>query len=252
MRLDSFLVENNFYKSRNKAAEGIDRGEVCVNGKVCEKASTQVDSNDEVTLRREEIPFVSLGGDKLNKAVKYFLPEIQGKQFIDVGASTGGFTDCLLRNGASKVFCVDVGENLLDEKISSDSKVVVMDRTNARYLTVEQFGCQVDGIVVDCSFISLEYILPPLLPLINNEGFLLALIKPQFELQEKVKLKNGILRDDKARLKILRRLYDFSINCGLFPQGAVNVAANKNKNVEYILYLKKNSKAIDFERLIQD
>ena len=94
--------------------------------------------------------------------------------------------------------------------------------------------------------------MPPLLPLINNEGFLLALIKPQFELQEKVKLKNGILRDDKARLKILRRLYDFSINCGLFPQGAVNVAANKNKNVEYILYLKKNSKAVDFERLIQD
>lgn len=252
MRLDSFLVENKFYKSRNKASEGIERGEVFVNGTICEKPSTQINLTDVVTLQREEIPFVSLGGDKLNKAVKCFSPVINGKQFIDVGASTGGFTDCLLRHGAKKVYCVDVGENLLDEKISTDSRVVVMDRTNARYLTINQFDKAVDGIVVDCSFISLEYILPPLVPLLDDSGFLLALIKPQFELQERVKLKNGILRDDNARLKILKRIYDFSINCGLNPQGILNVAANKNKNVEYIIYLKKGVSAVTFESLIRD
>ena len=127
-----------------------------------------------------------------------------------------------------------------------------MDKTNARYLSVEQFGGPVDGVVVDCSFISLEYILPPLTPLIKTDGFLMALIKPQFELKERVKLKNGILKDEKVRLKILQRLYDFSLNCGLYPQGLVNVAANKNKNIEYVFYLSKSSKLVAFESLIRD
>ena len=252
MRLDSFLVENSFYKSRNKAAEGIARGEVLVNGKVCQKASTQVTSVDKIILQRDEEPFVSLGGNKLNKAVKHFAPEINGKQFIDVGASTGGFTECLLRNGASKVYCVDVGENLLDKNIALDSRVVVMDRTNARYLTIDQFDGLVDGIVVDCSFISLEYILPPLVSLIKNDGIILALIKPQFELQERMKLKNGILRNDALRLKILQRIYDFSINCGLSPQGLLDVAATQNKNVEYIFYLNKNAKAKSFDDIVRE
>ena len=252
MRLDSFLVENNFYKSRNKAAEGINRGEVFVNGKPCLKSSTQVDNADVVSLERNEIPFVSLGGDKLKKAVIKFIPQIEGKHFIDVGASTGGFTDCLLRNGAAKVYCVDVAENLLDERIANDNRVVVMDKTNARYLTVEQIGERVDGIVVDCSFISLEYILPPLVPLLNESGYLLALIKPQFELQERLKLKNGILRDNSLRLKILRRIYDFSIKCGLSPQGIVDVTADKKKNVEYIIYLNRDMGSKSFESLVNE
>ncbi len=253
MRLDNFLVENNYYKSRNKASEGILRGEVLVNGKVCKKPSTQVNELSLITIEREEIPFVSLGGNKLKKAIDELKPAISGKRFIDVGASTGGFTDCLLRNGASQVYCVDVAENLLDEKIANDDRVVVMDKTNARYLTLEHFGEPVDAIVVDCSFISLEYILPPLIELIKEDGYFLALIKPQFELQERIKLKNGILRDSSLRLKILQRIYDFSVKNGLAPQGIVDVTADdKNKNVEYIFYLNKSKEGVDFNSLIKN
>ena len=252
MRLDIFLVENNFYKSRNKASEGILRGEVFVNGMLCKKASTQIDTDSVVTVKQEDEPFVSLGGNKLKKAIDAINPVIKGKHFIDIGASTGGFTDCLLRNGAGRVYCVDVAENLLDERIACDDRVVVMDKTNARYLTVESFEEPVDAIVVDCSFISLEYILPPLVPLIKNDGYLLALIKPQFELKERIKLKNGILRDNSMRLKILRRIYDFSLQCGLSPQEIVDVTADKNKNVEYIIYLNKSDKRVVFDSLIKN
>lgn len=250
MRLDIYLVANNFYKSRNKASEGIEKGEVLINGTVCLKVSEQVNEGDLITLNQAQKPFVSVGGDKLERAIKALLPAIEGKVFIDVGASTGGFTDCLLRRGARKVYCVDVGENLLDECISSDSRVVVMDRTNARYLKQSDFSELADGIVVDCSFISLEYILPPLKNLLSIDGYILALVKPQFELQEKTKLKNGILKNTKERDRILQRLYDFSINQGFVPISLVCVTIDKKKNSEFIFMLKKQGQATPFEKLI--
>ena len=139
MRLDKYLFENDYYSSRNKALEAITRGEVFVNGKVIKKPSFDVTENEDITISSENKPYVSLGGYKLDCAIKKFLPEIAGKTFIDVGASTGGFTDCLLRNGAKKVYCVDVGEGLLDKTIAADPKVVVMDNTNARFLTEKDF-----------------------------------------------------------------------------------------------------------------
>ena len=250
MRLDSFLVSNNFYKSRTKAVEGINRGEVLVNGKPCLKRATEINDSDEVKLQQAEKPFVSVGGDKLKRALEKISIEILGKVFIDVGASTGGFTDCLLRKGAKHVYCVDVGENLLDPTIAVDNRVTVMDKTNARYLQINQFDGPVDGIVVDCSFISLEYILPPLVDLLKNEGFILALIKPQFELKERVKLKNGILRNTEQRNKILKTLYDFSFHLNLFPQAIVSVTIDKNKNSEYIFYISKQPPKIEFDRII--
>ena len=191
MRLDSFLVESHKYKSRNKASEAIARGVIYVNGKICTKSSFLVTEKDLIEIRENTAPFVSIGGDKLNRAILKIKPEIENKVFIDVGASTGGFTDCLLRYNAKKVYCVDVGENLLDPSLVENERVVVMDRTNARYLTKDNFEDKIDGIVVDCSFISLEYILPTIVPLLSQNGYILALIKPQFELKERVKLKNG-------------------------------------------------------------
>ena len=251
-RLDNLLVQRGLVETRAKAKVMIMAGEVYVNGQREDKAGTMFNEKVDIEVKSKAKKYVSRGGFKLEKAMNTWPIDLKDKICMDIGSSTGGFTDCLLRHGAKKVYCVDVGENLLDEKISTDSRVVVMDRTNARYLTINQFDKAVDGIVVDCSFISLEYILPPLVPLLDDSGFLLALIKPQFELQERVKLKNGILRDDNARLKILKRIYDFSINCGLNPQGILNVAANKNKNVEYIIYLKKGVSAVTFESLIRD
>ena len=170
MRLYSYLLEKGVYKSLNKASEGISRAEIYINGKACLKASYEVKEIDVVEIIQQKMPYVSIGGDKLERAINKVNPQISGKVFVDVGASTGGFTDCLLRFGAKKVYCVDVGENLLDPTISSNSRVVVMDRTNARFLKVEDFGNKVDGIVVDCSFISLEYILPSLVPLLEDNA----------------------------------------------------------------------------------
>ncbi len=250
MRIDVALVKKGLFKSRTKAVEGIDRGEVFVNGKVCKSHSLSVDENDLIELKQCEKPFVSIGGNKLKRAIDLINPKIKGKVFIDVGASTGGFTDCLLRFGANHVYCVDVGENQLDESIKNDSRITVMDRTNARYLTLEQFGNPVDGIVVDCSFISLQYILPPLIPLLKKNGYILALIKPQFELESRVKLKNGILKSDLERKKILKKLYDFSIELNLSPQKIVCVTIDKLKNFEYVFYLTLGGNSIPFDRIL--
>lgn len=252
MRADRYLVEKDFFKSRTKAAESIERGEIFIDGKRCSKASQEITDGAKIEIKADLKPFVSLGGYKLEKAINILNPEISDKTFIDAGASTGGFTDCLLRRGAKKVYCVDVGENLLDKTIAINDKVIVMDKTNVRYLTKENFEENVDGVVADCSFISLEYVLPPLIPLIKENGFILALIKPQFELNERKSLKNGILKDEKERVKVIKRLYDFSVGCGLFPQKIVNITTDKKKNKEYIFYLKKQGNIVNFCNILID
>lgn len=247
MRLDKFLFENNFYSSRNKAFEAIARGEVFVNGKAVTKPSSDVTENDDIKISSENKPYVSLGGYKLACAVEKFSPEIDGKVFIDVGASTGGFTDCLLRNGAKKVYCVDVGEGLLDKSITADPKVVVMDNTNARFLTEKDFDEKADGIVVDCSFISLEYIIPPLPSLLNESGYILALIKPQFETGGKTHMKHGVLRDDKERYRILEKIYSTIISYGLKFRGLCLATKDDKKNKEYIAYISKSGENVEFD-----
>lgn len=252
MRLDVFLADNNYFSSRNKASEAIVRGEIFVNGKVANKPSKDIIvGKDVVTVVEKEKPFVSLGGYKLDIAIKEFKPDVLGRVFIDVGASTGGFTDCLLRSGAKKVYCVDVGENLLDKSIASDDRVIVMDNTNARYLLPSNFSENAHAIVVDCSFISLEYILPPLVDLFEDDGYILALIKPQFELNERVKLKNGILRDKKARLGVLKKIYDFILSISLIPTNLVCVTTDLKKNLEYVIKIVKKGTPVTFEKLTE-
>ena len=251
MRLDVYLVENGFFKSRNKASESIARGEIVVNSTVVNKPSYNIFTGDEVKVVCDEKPFVSLGGDKLQRAIISLNLDVSKKIFIDVGASTGGFTDCILRRGAKKVYCVDVGEGLLDPIIANDSRVIVMDRTNARVLKPSNFVDKIDGIVADCSFISLEYLLPTFVSLLNEDGIILALIKPQFELHERVKLKNGVLKDKKAREKVLKRLYDFSLSCGLYPKAIVPVTVDKKKNEEFIFFLTMKGNIIDFNHIVR-
>ena len=242
MRLDKFLFDNGYYQSRTKAVEAIGRGEVLVNGKIADKASSDIKASDHISVETKNSAYVSLGGYK--RAVRAFQPQIRDKIFIDIGASTGGFTDCLLQNGAKKVYCVDVGENLLAASIASDRRVVVMDNTNARYLTRSDFCEQADGIVVDCSFISLEYILPCLPQLLNDDGYILALIKPQFETRGKIKMKNGILKDEKTRRIIVESIYKFVTSLGLSFMDICCVTVDEKKNKEYVAYISKSAESL--------
>jgi len=251
MRLDKFLYEKKFFPSRTKALEAISRGEVTINGKVTDKGSLTVDENCVIKITASQRPYVSLGGYKLEKAIKAFQPSVAGKVFIDIGASTGGFTDCLLRSGAKKVYCVDVGEKLLAPSIATDERIIVMDKTNARYLAQKNFDELADGIVIDCSFISLEYILPPLPELLNKNGYLLALIKPQFETDGKIKMKNGILKNEKAREHAIKRIYDCVNNCGLVFKGLCLASTDEKKNREYFAYIGKTGDALSVADLLK-
>ena len=253
MRLDSFLFENGYYNSRNKACEAIKRGEVFIDGKAVLKPAYDVSGTEKIEISATEKPFVSLGGYKLSKAVKDFSPEISGLTFVDAGASTGGFTDCLLRNGAKRVFCVDVGTGLLDESLKNNPKVTVMDGTNVRFLTESDFDCVIDAAVADCSFISLEYILPSLFDIIKEGGYVIALIKPQFELNKKIRLKNGIVRDEKTRAEVIGRLYDFVESLGFSVAGFTSAPEVHDKNKEYLFWLiKGEAEKMPFRKILEN
>lgn len=235
MRADKFLSDR--FSSRTKAAEAIDKGLVLVNGKPI-RSKDDISSQDEITFVEAEEHFVSNGGYKLARAVKTFSVNCQNKTFVDIGASTGGFTDCLLQNGAKRVYAVDVGESLLDERIKKDSRVVCVENTNARYLSKADFSEPIDGIVADVSFISLRLVLPVIANLLSENGEAFTLIKPQFECEGKNIGKSGIVRSS-AHKKIVERVLGYCKAAGLYAYGIVNAPVRKRKNVEYIVYLKK-------------
>ena len=241
MRADKFLSEK--YGSRTKAAQAVKRGEVYVNGKEISDPSFDVSQEDELTFAEREESFVSNGGAKLSRALKTFLVDIAGRTFVDVGASTGGFTDCLLQNGAKRVYAVDVGESQLDPSLKSDPRVKVMADTNARYLTAEDFPEEIDGATVDVSFISLSLILPAISHVVKDGASVFALIKPQFECENKKFLsKKGILLDKKIRRAVVEKIYDVAVQNGLYPIDIVNAPLYKGKNVEYVILLEKGAK----------
>ncbi|MDE7264989.1 MAG: TlyA family RNA methyltransferase, partial [Clostridia bacterium] len=191
MRLDKYLTEK--YGSRAKASAAIKSGLVLVNGKIC-AASYEVKQTDKLEFLLAEESFVSAGGFKLSKALKDFGFDASGKIFADVGASNGGFTDCLFQYGAKKVYCIDVGESQLDKSLL-DKNVVVIDNFNARNLSKDIFGERLDGVVIDVSFISLTYILEAVSGLLEDGEKVIALIKPQFECESRKVGKNGIVKD---------------------------------------------------------
>ena len=239
MRADKYFSER--YGSRTKAAEAIERGWVIVNGKTI-RPKDEVSETDTVIFAETGDKFVSMGGYKLARAIEAFGVSVKGKSFADVGASTGGFTDCLLQNGAARVYAVDVGESLLDERLRADSRVIVKDNTNARYLTKEAFEEPIDGVVADVSFISLRLIFPVIAYLLGDDGFALVLIKPQFECENKNIGKSGIVPPSK-HVEIVKKVLGYAEAVGLYPFNLVNAPVRKGKNVEYVLYVGKRKEA---------
>ncbi len=202
-RLDVLLVERLYADTRSKAQAIIMSGNVYVNGQKADKAGTSFEESVEIEVRGAVCPYVSRGGLKLEKALRDFGVDVRGFVCSDSGASTGGFTDCLLQQGAKKVFAIDVGYGQLDWKIRSDERVVVMERTNIRYVTPEDLGEPLDLSVIDVSFIGLEIVLPTIRTLLKPTGQVLCLIKPQFEAGKENVGKKGVVRDPKIHQMVL-------------------------------------------------
>lgn len=240
MRADKFFAEK--FGSRTKAKEKLIRGLIYANGKLLFPDSEL--TGEELFRFIEEEGFVSRGGDKLERALSVFGESVEGGIYADLGASTGGFTDCLLRRGAQKVYCIDVGENQLDEAIRSDPRVVVKDRTNARYLSQEDFEEGLDGIVSDLSFISLRLVLPAVSRLLGENGKAFVLFKPQFECGKGKTGKSGIL-PVREHAALLAEFYDFSASVGLYIHDSINAPIRVGKNVEYVLSLSKRAPALE-------
>lgn len=240
MRADKFFAEK--YGSRTKAKEKLLRGLITADGKTLSPDSEL--TGGELFRFTDEDSFVSRGGNKLERGLSAFGESVKGGVFADLGASTGGFTDCLLRRGAAKVYCVDVGENQLDESLRRDKRVVILDRTNARYLIRENFSEPLDGIVSDLSFISLRLILPVVSRLFDGYQRAFLLFKPQFECGKGKIGKSGIL-PVRNHENLLSDFYDFSLLSGLNPHDIVNAPLSEGKNIEYVIYLSKAGTAIE-------
>ena len=248
MRLDKYLSEK--FGSRSKAAAAIERGVVKVNG-IVRAPSYEVKESDNVEISAEEISFVSAGGCKLYKALCDFNFSVQGKVFADIGASTGGFTDCLLKQGAKKVYCIDVGESQLDKSLL-DKNIVVIDNFNARAINRQMFEEELDGVTIDVSFISLTYLLKAVSEVLCQAKYVLALIKPQFECESRSVGKNGIVRGAEKHKKIIGKIYDFAVECGLRPLKITTAPEVKGKNIEYVILLEKSLAAPEpLEKLIK-
>ena len=234
MRADKYFAEK--YGSRTKAAEAIEKGLVLVNGKSI-KAKTEILETDEIMFVQAQETFVSNGGYKLDRAIKTFNFDCKGKIFADIGASTGGFTDCLLQNGAAKIYTVDVGESLLHESLLHRPEIVQMENTNARYLQKNNFPDLLDGVVADVSFISLRLIFPVIKEILREDGHAFVLIKPQFECEKKHIGKSGIVATS-AHADIIKKVLGYLSENVLYPHGIVNAPVRKGKNIEYVLYVR--------------
>lgn len=214
---------------------------VTVDGRKINKAGTRCNIDSKLAIEEVGNRYVSRGGKKLEKAIKEFSIEIENKIVIDIGASTGGFTDYLLRHGAQKIFCVDVGYGQLDWTLRDDQRIVNMEKTNIRYLDQEQFNTLFDLATIDVSFISLEKVLPVVKMLLKPEGQVIALVKPQFEAgKEKVK-KGGIVDDPKIHHEILTRIVRIALNDFQFRNVTFSPIKNSPGNIEYFLYLIKKT-----------
>lgn len=237
MRADKYFSEK--FGSRTKAAEAIERGLVLKNGQPI-RPKDEISSLDGISFVVAEESYVSNGGYKLARAFQEFSYTCEGKIFADIGASTGGFTDCLLQHGARKVYAVDVGESLLHPSLRENVKVVSLENINARYLTKEKFSDTIDGVTADVSFISLRLVLPVVKSVLSPDGVAFVLIKPQFECERKNIGKSGIVRIAEHP-KVVAKVLSYCDACGLFPFGIVNAPVRKGKNLEYVLYLKNTS-----------
>lgn len=238
-RLDVLLVERGLAQSRDRAQALILSGDVLVNDVPCTKAGTPIPEEAAIRLRKDDFPYVSRGALKIIAALDTFVISPAGRVAMDIGASTGGFTQVLLERGAEKVVAVDVGTNQMDWKIRSDPRVVCLEKTNARYLEWESVGHKIDVIVMDVSFISIEKILPALLPFFRDTTDLAALIKPQFEVGRDEVGKGGIVQDEAARQAAVERVTKTALGLGLERRGLINSPiTGTDGNIEYLAHFR--------------
>ena len=246
VRLDALLVERGLAGSRERAKRMIMAGEVLVDEQKIEKAGTMVKAEAKVRLLGQDLPYVSRGGLKLEKAIQVFGVQLQGKTAADIGASTGGFTDCMLQNGAAKVYAIDVGYGQLAWKLRTDARVVNMERTNIRYVAPEDIGQPLDFASIDVAFISLDKVLPVAWQLLSETGEVLALIKPQFEAGREHVGKKGVVRDPAIHEAVIHKVVSLARTLG-FVTRALTFSPVKGPegNIEYLIWLSKDRAAAD-------
>lgn len=244
-RLDLLLVEKGFYDSREKAKRSIMAGLVLVDNRPVDKPGTEVSLDAPIKIKGDAIPFVSRGGLKLDKALKVFPITLYGKTVLDIGASTGGFTDCALQNGAKKVHAVDVGYGQLAWSLRQDERVVNHERTNIRYLKVEELSDPIDFVTIDVAFISLGLVLPKAYELSNPLAEVVALIKPQFEAGREKVGKKGVVRDPNIHREIIQRVITDARELEFVVKGLdYSPVKGPEGNIEYLLYLAKEGPEI--------
>jgi 23S rRNA (cytidine1920-2'-O)/16S rRNA (cytidine1409-2'-O)-methyltransferase len=249
-RLDIVVTKRGLFKSRSRAKRAIMAGLVFVNGQREDKAGTQIDPEAEIEFKGDKNPYVSRGGFKLEKALKVFAVDPEGKEAIDIGASTGGFTDCLLQHGAKKVYAIDVGYGQLAWKLRQDERVEVLERCNFRHLEKDELPVKVPLIVTDVSFISLRLIAPGVKKFIEQNGDFIALIKPQFEAGRERVGKNGVVKDPAVHLDVIEKLSDFFLKEGFKPLALdySPITGASSKNIEFLIHLKYTDQTSNFER----
>lgn len=239
-RLDLLMVERALAPSREKAKAYIMSGDVYVDGQKEDKAGTMFQETVKIEVRGNTLPYVSRGGLKLEKAMKNFGVTLEGKISMDVGASTGGFTDCMLQNGAVKVYSIDVGYGQLDWKLRNDPRVVCMEKTNIRYVLPENLSEPADFSSIDVSFISLTKVLLPVRNLLTEEGEIVCLIKPQFEAGREKVGKKGVVRDPAVHLEVIQKVIEYACSIWLEPLHlSFSPIKGPEGNIEYLLHLKK-------------
>ena len=239
VRLDKLLFERGLAESREKAKALILAGNVLVNEQVVDKAGSLVKHADRVSLK-ERLRYVSRGGLKLEHAITAFRLKVKDTIAMDVGASTGGFTDCLLQNGAKKVYAIDVGYGQFDLKLRNDGRVVLLEKTNIRHLERDAIKDRIDIAVIDVSFISLLKVIPTVMEFLQDQGEIVALIKPQFEVGRKDVGKGGVVKDEGKRRAAVERIKSESEKMGLTVSGITESPIKGPKgNVEYLIYLRK-------------
>ncbi len=240
VRIDILLAEKGLAESREKAKVLVMAGVVFLKGERVSRTDKTVDEEASIEVRGNPLRYVGYGGVKLEEALKNFGIDIVGKTAIDIGSSTGGFVDCLLQAGASRVYAIDAGTHQLHEKLRKDPRVVVRENVNARYLTVEDIGEKADIITVDVSFISLKKIIPAALPLLAPGGFLITLVKPQFEVGRYLVGKGGIVKDEERIKAVIDDMKQFGEECGLRARDIREAPREKRrKNKEYFILWEK-------------
>lgn len=245
-RADVLLFEKGLVESREKGKRLIMEGVVFIGTEMIQKPGDLISEDEDIVVKSNPLIYVSRGGLKLEKAIEVFNLDLEGKVSMDIGASTGGFTDCMLKNGAVKVFAVDVGYNQLVWKLRNDDRVVVMEKTNIRNVTLDDIGDQVDFISIDVSFISLRLVLPVAREILKDEGEIVALIKPQFEAGREKVGKKGIVREKSTHLEVIRNVLEFSKEMGLIADSLTySPVTGATGNIEFLARFKKSGDPID-------